>query len=114
MKRKPELYNELAYQGSGYLSAAVFCVGILIVVVVQKNKLSRMHRKLQESNDSLNVLSHKLADANTHLNEVNNELVENNYIKENYVAHFIRLSSEYIGKNQKFRLEVNKALRKVR
>jgi DNA-binding CsgD family transcriptional regulator len=87
-------------------------VGILIVVVVQKNKLSRMHRKLQESNDSLNVLSHKLADANTHLNEVNNELVENNYIKENYVAHFIRLSSEYIGKNQKFRLEVNKALRK--
>ena len=89
-----------------------FCVGILIVVVVQKNKLSRMHRKLQESNDSLNVLSHKLADANTHLNEVNNELVENNYIKENYVAHFIRLSSEYIGKNQKFRLEVNKALRK--
>ena len=89
-----------------------FCVGILIVVVVQKNKLSRMHRKLQESNDSLNVLSHKLADANTHLNEVNNELVENNYIKENYVAHFIRLSSEYIGKNQKFRLEENKALRK--
>ncbi|WP_455966556.1 DUF6377 domain-containing protein [Bacteroides fluxus] len=89
-----------------------FCVGILIVVVVQKNKLSRMHHKLQESNDSLNVLSHKLADANTHLNEVNNELVENNYIKENYVAHFIRLSSEYIGKNQKFRLEVNKALRK--
>ena len=77
-----------------------FCVGILIVVVVQKNKLSRMHRKLQESNDSLNVLSHKLADANTHLNEVNNELVENNYIKENYVAHFIRLSSEYIGKNK--------------
>ena len=53
-----------------------------------------------------------MADANTHLNEVNNELVENNYIKENYVAHFIRLSSEYIGKNQKFRLEVNKALRK--
>lgn len=89
-----------------------FCVGILIVVVVQKNKLSRMHHKLQESNDNLNVLSHKLADANTHLNEVNNELVENNYIKENYVAHFIRLSSEYIGKNQKFRLEVNKALRK--
>lgn len=89
-----------------------FCVGILIVVVVQKNKLSRMHRKLQESNNNLNVLSHKLAEANTHLNEINNELVENNYIKENYVAHFIRLSSEYIGKNQKFRLEVNKALRK--
>ena len=67
------------------------CVGILVVVVVQKNKLSRMHRKLQELNDNL---------------------VENNYIKENYVAHFIRLSSEYIDKNQRFRLEVNKALRK--
>ena len=38
--------------------------------------------------------------------------MENNYIKENYVAHFIRLSSEYIDKNQKFRLEVNKTLRK--
>lgn len=71
-----------------------------------------MHRKLQESNDSLNVLSCKLTDANVHLNEINNELMENNYIKENYVAHFIRLSSEYIDKNQKFRLEVNKILRK--
>lgn len=89
-----------------------FCIGILAVVVVQKNKLSRMHRKLQESNDSLNVLSCKLTDANVHLNEINNELMENNYIKENYVAHFIRLSSEYIDKNQKFRLEVNKILRK--
>lgn len=89
-----------------------FCVGILVVVVVQKNKLSRMHRKLQESNDSLNALSKKLADVNVHLNEVNNDLVENNCIKENYVAHFIRLSSAYIDKNQKFRLEVNKALRK--
>lgn len=88
------------------------CVGILVVVVVQKNKLSRMHRKLQESNDSLNALSKKLADVNVHLNEVNNDLVENNCIKENYVAHFIRLSSAYIDKNQKFRLEVNKALRK--
>lgn len=67
------------------------CVGILVVVIVTKNKLSRMHRKLQESNENLK---------------------ENNYIKENYVAHFIRLSSEYIDKNQKFKLEVNKALRK--
>ncbi|WP_291530566.1 DUF6377 domain-containing protein [Bacteroides sp. UBA939] len=89
-----------------------FCTGILIVVVVQKNKLSRMHRKLQESNDNLNVLSRKLADTNTHLNEVNNKLTENSYIKENYVAHFISLSSEYIDKNHKFRLEVNKVLRK--
>lgn len=88
------------------------CVGILVVVVVQKNKLSRMHRKLQESNDGLNALSKKLADVNVHLNEVNNNLVENNCIKENYVAHFIRLSSAYIDKNQKFRLDVNKALRK--
>lgn len=89
-----------------------FCVGILVIVVVQKNKLSRMHRKLQESNDSLNALSRKLADVNVHLNDINNELVENNYIKENYVAHFIRLNSEYIDKNQKFKLEINKALRK--
>lgn len=88
------------------------CIGILVVVIVQKNKLSRMHCKLQESNDNLNALSSKLADANIHLNEINNELMENNYIKENYVAHFIRLSSEYIDKNQKFRLEVNKTLRK--
>ena len=71
-----------------------------------------MHRKLQESNDSLNALSRKLADVNVHLNDINNELVENNYIKENYVAHFIRLNSEYIDKNQKFKLEINKALRK--
>ena len=46
------------------------------------------------------------------MNDINNELVENNYIKENYVAHFIRLNSEYIDKNQKFKLEINKALRK--
>lgn len=91
-----------------------FCTGILIVVAMQKNKLSRMHCKLQESNDNLNVLSCKLADANTHLNEVNNALMENSYIKENYVAYFIKLNSEYIDKNQKFKLEVNKLLRKGR
>lgn len=106
--------RNLRTKGIIIFSLLFFCVGILIVVVVQKNKLSRMFRKLQESNDHLNVLSRKLADTNVHLNEVNGELVENNYIKENYVAHFIRLSSEYIDKNQKFRLEVNKALRKGR
>lgn len=90
----------------------LLCVGILVLVAVQKNKLKRMHRELCDSNDNLNQLSRKLAGVNTHLNEVNNALVENNYIKENYVAHFIRLSSAYIEKNQKFKLEVNKLLRK--
>ncbi len=90
----------------------VLCVAILALVVKQKNKLKRMHCELQASNDNLNRLSRELAGANTHLNEMNNALVENNYIKENYVAHFIRLSSIYIEKNQKFKLEVNKLLRK--
>lgn len=88
------------------------CIGILFVVVKQKNKLSRMHRILKESNDNLNIMSRKLSDTNIHLNEVNNELLQNNYIKENYVAHFIQLSSDYINKNDLFKLEINKLLRK--
>ena len=88
------------------------CVSVLLLVAVQKRKLKHMHVELCASNENLNRLSQKLTKVNTHLNEVNNALRENNYIKENYVAHFIRLSSTYIEKNQKFKLEVNKLLRK--
>lgn len=88
------------------------CSTILALVIIQRNKLSRVQRHLKKSNEALNALSNKLYEANTHLNAVNKELVENNFIKESYVAHFIRLSSEYINRNEKYKLEINKMLRK--
>jgi len=94
------------------ISLLVLCMIILMVIVVQKNKLSRMHKTLTITNKNLNALSNKLSETNTHLNEVNGLLIENNFIKENYIAHFIQLSSDYINKNDKYRLEINKLLRK--
>lgn len=73
-----------------------------------------MHCQLQQSNAHLNELSQQLTESNARLNKINHELAGKNYIKEMYVAHFIRLSSEYLDKRQQFRLEINKALRKGR
>lgn len=89
----------------------MFALAILALVIIQKNKLAKVHKALSLSNKQLSGLTQELEVANNHLNKVNAKLIENDYIKECYVAHFIQLSSVYMDKNQKFKQEINKKLR---
>lgn len=69
----------------------------LFLLMRERNKLSRIREQLQS--------------ANQRLNRINDELVESNYIKENYVARFIQQNSDYIYQTHDHLSRIGKAIR---
>ena len=60
-----------------------------------------------------NELNQELQQSNEHLNKLNKELQEANYIKEEYVGHFLNQCAAYIDKLENYRKIVrNKVLTK--
>ena len=57
-------------------------------------------------------IKQKLENANIHLSSLNGKLQESDYIKENYVAYFIKQNSDYISRTHELVVKINKCLRK--
>lgn len=81
----------------------VLLVIALVFIYRQMQRLAAIRLNLQEANANLKKL-------NNRLQVVNTELDESNHIKEEYIGHFIKLSSTYINKMNGFRRMVNKKL----
>ena len=69
----------------------------LFLLMRQTRKLSRIREQLQR--------------ANSRLNRINDELVESNYIKENYVARFIQQNSDHIYDTHDLLSRIGRAVR---
>lgn len=76
------------------LSTALI-IGILYIYI-QVKRLARVKRELKRTNKDLNRLNSDLQDANKNL-------MEANLIKEEYIAHFFDLCSNYIDKMENYR-----------
>ena len=73
-------------------------------------KLSQTRAELQDANKRLKDLNHNLHYANNELNSLNQELFESNHVKEQYIANFLGICSNYIDKLDKYRKMVNKQI----
>ena len=83
------------------LYISVFLVACIIFLVIT----NRQRRQLAD-------IKQKLENANIHLSSLNGELQESDYIKENYVAYFIKQNSDYISRTHELVVKINKCLRK--
>lgn len=76
-------------------------------------QLSESNQQLNLSNERSNALNKELQESNLRLNILNKELQEANYIKEEYIGHFLNQCAAYIDKLENYRKIVrNKVLTK--
>ena len=95
--------NKKQIRGLGILSG----IAILLLIL----SLSSFFLLLRERNE-LAKTQRDLRQANERLNRINDELTESNFIKENYVAHFIQQNSDHIYKTHDYLTRINGAIRK--
>ncbi|MDL2291679.1 DUF6377 domain-containing protein [Bacteroides sp. OttesenSCG-928-F21] len=80
-----------------------FLILLVLYVLKQMRKLSRIKEELSESNEKLLELNEEVSQKNELLNDVNGLLLESNDIKEQYIAQFFDLCSTYIDKMEDYR-----------
>lgn len=87
----------------------------VIYIYRQMKNLSRARNELQVAINQLKDLNNNLHEANAKLSNLNNELFESNHVKEQYIANFLRICSNYIDKLDSYKKKVHKqiAARKV-
>jgi len=82
--------------------SVLLIIGI-IYVYKQMKRVARIRKELYNTNLKLN-------DLNSSLLKVNDDLLDANIIKEEYIAHFFDLYSAYIDKFEDFRRSLNKKI----
>lgn len=93
-----------------------FFVGLLVLTIYtyrQIKKIRQIKEKLSESNQKLQELNKTLNDVNAQLQSKNGQLSEANNVKEQFIAQFFDLCSNYITRmeeyqNSLYKLVVNK------
>ena len=73
----------------------------ILMVYLQKQKLSKARQYLHELNEELKAV-------NTNLSELNERLQEANFIKEEYIGHFLNQCSAYIDKLEAYQKKVHR------
>lgn len=68
------------------------------------SELSDAHKQLASMNDELNAVNEQLKSANS-------LLCESNYVKEEYIGYVFFLCSNYIGKLEEFRKNINRKMK---
>jgi len=105
-----------------YLLALMGASGVLLIAFLLLmwllRKQSRQQRVIENTNEQLNQniaelqeTQRQLEASNEQVLEMNNELGEANYIKEQYIGSLFSTCSEYINKLDSFRLEINRKLK---
>jgi len=90
-------------------------LSILLIISVcyvykQMRKGILISKRLKETNTELNILNQKLHTMNNNLKNINIEVTEANYIKEEYIGYFLDQCSKYIEKMDEYRKMVNKKI----
>ncbi len=80
----------------------------LIFIVKQKKKLEAANIKNEQINRQLFDLNDKLRKSNEEVLAANKKLESLNYAQKEYIKHYLKLSSEYIGKIDDYRKSLYK------
>ena len=103
----------------------IIVLGTLIFIAIQNRNLARhrhelhgVNNRLQESlreiqsmNDSLVKASEVQMSLNSQLDNTNKQLIESNYIKEQYLGYAFSVCSQYISKLETYRKSVFKCIK---
>lgn len=96
----------------GYLISisilAFLLIGGTIYIYVQMKRVSRIRKELYRSSVKLIELNQDITETNKQLQAVNVQLSEANHVKEEYIAIFFDICSEYIHKLDEFRKTLNR------
>jgi hypothetical protein len=98
MKEKERLQNQLIWFITVLSLALILAI---IIVYIQKRKVTVAERKKH-------IANLQLSEANDKLTNVNAELVESNNIKGTYVVRYMDLCSEHIEQKEKYRTHLYK------
>lgn len=101
-----QAYNQRNHRQIVILYILASIVSILLIACVFSLAFSNRQRK------QLSQIKKELENANIHLSNLNSRLQESDYLKENYVAYFIKQNSDYISKTHDLIIRINKNLRK--
>jgi hypothetical protein len=100
-------------------------LGALTFIAIQNRNLARHRHELHDANSRLQELVHKIQsmndslvkaskvqmDLNSQLDNANKQLIESNYIKEQYLGYAFSVCSQYISKLEAYRKSVFKCIR---
>lgn len=93
----------------GFITAiSILLVITLSAIYLQMKKLSRARKNLHNLNTELSKVNKRLHESNHKLNESNEKLKEANFIKEEYIGHFLNQCSVYIDKLESYQKVVRK------
>lgn len=90
---------------------AVLFLASLLFLYKRNQQLSAARNELRKSNTQLAALISQLHESNGKMSQVNKELHDSNRVKDEYIARFLSLCSEYIDKLDAYRLKVNRRLK---
>lgn len=89
---------------------AIALLGICIYLVMLLDRYRRNTRKIGEMNDRITTTNATLQSLNAQLESVNNQLSEANAVKEEYIALFLSMCSDYIEKMKAMQRNVRRKL----
>lgn len=112
-------YNEYSLQVSKLTYAIIGIILVFVVIAVlfiiklssQSRRLTLAKKRLEEAYASINSANAKLVRVNEKLTLKGRLIAESNAVKEEYIANFMAICSEYIDKLISQRKQVSKLLR---
>ena len=93
------------------LTISVLSLCLIVAIVIfyfQKKKITVARLNLIKINNELSKVNSELKEANQKLIDMNKSLTESNYIKEEYVGHYLNQCSVYLDKIEQYRHHLNK------
>ncbi len=100
------------------LKLSLLIISILSLILIfailyiyrQMKRIRQTRAEVQTANKQLKELNLNLRHVNEELNGLNHELFESNHVKEQYIANFLSICSNYINKLDSYRKMVNKQI----
>ncbi|MFZ0489629.1 MAG: DUF6377 domain-containing protein [Salegentibacter sp.] len=93
----------------------LFVLGLAVVIYLQVRRLKRArriilqaHHNLQDFNEQLTAVNEEIKNKNLQLNQVNNQLLEANTIKEEYIGFFFTHDADIFEKFREFKNKIQK------
>ena len=97
---------------------ALVTLSALLFSLRERRKLSQARSQLQISNNQLTQLNEKLTDQTQELTDLNgklsllnSQLSDANWVKEEYIGHFLSLCSNYVDRMDDYRKMINRKLK---
>lgn len=114
-----EIFKEQMGRNNRTLTILLVIVSVMVLLLLStliflynRNKqLSITRNALSQSNIELAKLNEQLNESNEKMNQVNRQLHDSNRVKDEYIARFLSLCSEYIDKMDSYRLKINRRLK---